>query len=133
MGQEMSCTSRGKWPTSIDDGLDALVDGVEEATTLVEHAIADATRAPPAKTTSNLSDKERSYATALFWQLDYWHGTKEMPASLRSQMHRLRSWRNAAEHRDALRWRREGPKSDAEFNELVETIKTRLEVLNVQA
>ena len=56
-----------------------------------------------------------------------------MPASLRSQMHRLRSWRNAAEHRDALRWRREGPKSDAEFNELVETIKTRLEVLNVQA
>ena len=55
-----------------------------------------------------------------------------MPASLRSQMHRLRSWRNAAEHRDALRWRREGPKSDSEFSGLLERIRTEMRRLGIE-
>jgi len=66
------------------------------------------------------------------WQLDYWREAKGMPASLHDQLHRLRMWRNAAEHRDAQRWRREGPKSDAEFNEVLERIKTGIQKLEAK-
>ena len=52
-----------------------------------------------------------------------------MPASLHDRLHRLRVWRNAAEHRESQKWRREGPKSDAEFNGLVEHIKVEIQQL----
>ena len=55
-----------------------------------------------------------------------------MPASLHGQLQRLRVWRNAAEHRDAQRWRREGPKSDAEFSELLERIRTELGKVGIE-
>ena len=66
----------------------------------------------------------------LLWQLEYWHHQQSMPASLHSQLQRLRVWRNAAEHRDAQRWRSEGPKSDAEFNDVVERIKVGVQNLS---
>ena len=72
MGQEMSCTSRGKgfeWPGSFEEGFDNVVEGVERTADFVEQAIDDVTRANPAKVESSLSDKERSAAIALFWQL----------------------------------------------------------------
>ena len=69
MGQEMSCTSRGKFPQSFDEGFDRFVDGVEGAAEVIEQAVDDSLRAVPAKAQSSLSDKERDAATALFWQL----------------------------------------------------------------
>ena len=63
-------------------------------------------------------------------QIDYWHEAKGLPASLHGQLQRLRVWRNAAEHRDAQRWRSEGPKSDAEFNDVVERIKVGVQNLS---
>ena len=65
-------------------------------------------------------------------QIDYWHEAKGLPASLQGQLQRLRVWRNAAEHRDAQRWRREGPKSDAEFSELLERIRTELGKVGIE-
>ena len=47
-------------------------------------------------------------------------------------MQRLRVWCNAAEHRDAQRWRREGPKSDAEFSELLERIRTEMRQAGIE-
>ena len=66
----------------------------------------------------------------LLWQLDYWRHQQGLPASLHGQLQRLRVWRNAAEHRDAQRWRSEGPKSDAEFNDVVERIKVGVQNLS---
>jgi hypothetical protein len=68
MGQELSCTSRGKLP-SFEEGFDRVVDAIEGTADFVEQAVDDATRAPPAKAESSLSDKERSAALAVFWQL----------------------------------------------------------------
>ena len=68
-GQEMSCTSRGKFPASFEEDIDAMVDGVENAAEYVEQAIDDATRYPPPKADCELSDKERSAAMGLFWLL----------------------------------------------------------------
>ena len=65
-------------------------------------------------------------------QIDYWHEAKGLPASLHGQLQRLRGWRNAAEHSDAQRWRREGPKSDSEFNGLLERIRTEMRRLGIE-
>ena len=54
-----------------------------------------------------------------------------MPASLHDRLHRLRVWRNAAEHPESQKWRREGPTSDAEFNGLVERIKVEIQQLEI--
>ena len=68
----------------------------------------------------------------LLWQLDYWRHQQGLPASLHGQLQRLRGWRNAAEHSDAQRWRREGPKSDSEFNGLLERIRTEMRRLGIE-
>ena len=69
MGQEMSCTSRGKPIRSLEDGFDAVVDGVEQAADMIDQVIDDATRTAPARIESHLGEKDRRAALALFWQI----------------------------------------------------------------
>ena len=58
-------------------------------------------------------------------RIDFWR----LPAGLHSGMHRLRVWRNTGEHRDGLRWQREGPRSEAEFIELASMLERGLDEL----
>ena len=68
MGNELSCTSRGK-PLTLEDGFDRMIDGIEQAAETVEQAIDDATRALPARPECKLADKECAAAMGTFWQL----------------------------------------------------------------
>ena len=40
-------------------------------------------------------------------RINFWHRECGLPAELRSQLHSLRIWANAARHHDAARWRRD--------------------------
>ena len=42
-----------------------------------------------------------------------------MTPPLHEALHRLRMWRNASEHGDEERWRREGPRDEEELVELL--------------
>ena len=66
----MSCTSRGKPIRSLEDGFEAVVDGLDRSAEILEQAIDDATRGPePAQSHCRMGEKERKAANALFWQL----------------------------------------------------------------
>ena len=47
-------------------------------------------------------------------RINFWHRECGLPTELRSQLHSLRIWANAARHHDAARWRRDGPRSEGE-------------------
>ena len=42
--------------------------------------------------------------------INFWYRECGLPAELRSQLHSLRIWANAARHHDAARWRRDWPR-----------------------
>ena len=44
-------------------------------------------------------------------RIDYWPDKCGLPRDMHDGMQRLRVWRNASEHRDAQRWRAEGPQN----------------------
>ena len=70
MGQELSCTSRGKpLAEQFEHGLGQVVAAGEAAADYVEQALDDATSCPPATATCELSDKEQIAAVGIFWQL----------------------------------------------------------------
>ena len=70
MGNEVSCTSRGKPIKTLEDGFEAVVDGLDRSAEILEQAIDDATRGPdPATAHCKMGEKERKAANALFWQL----------------------------------------------------------------
>ena len=70
MGNEVSCTSRGKGILQgMENGLDQMVNGVENAADIFEQAIDDACRYTPAKPSCELADKEQTVAVHVFWQL----------------------------------------------------------------
>ena len=50
-------------------------------------------------------------------RIDYWHNRCQLPAALHKRLHQLRIWRNASEHGDEARWRREGPHDEVELVE----------------
>ena len=55
-------------------------------------------------------------------RINFWHRECGLPAELRSQLHSLRIWANAARHHDATRWRRDGPRSEEAASRLVAAV-----------
>ena len=49
-------------------------------------------------------------------RIDFWARKCGLPEKVRSQLQALRVWRNAAQHRDEERWRRDGPCSAAKLS-----------------
>ncbi|KOO53126.1 hypothetical protein Ctob_016033 [Chrysochromulina tobinii] len=62
-------------------------------------------------------------------RINYWHRECGMRADLKDRLHSLRIWRNAASHLDDDRWRRDGPRDEAEASQLVSAVKTAIEAL----
>ena len=52
-------------------------------------------------------------------RLDFYRQSCGLPPPLHERLHRLRMWRNASEHGDEERWRREGPRDEEELVELL--------------
>jgi interleukin-1 receptor-associated kinase 1 len=62
-------------------------------------------------------------------RINYWHRECGMRTDLKDRLHSLRIWRNAASHLDDDRWRRDGPRCEAEASQLVSAVKTAIEAL----
>jgi interleukin-1 receptor-associated kinase 1 len=62
-------------------------------------------------------------------RINYWHRECGMRTDLKVRLHSLRIWANAARHFDDDRWRRDGPRGEAEASQLVSAVKTALEAL----
>ena len=62
-------------------------------------------------------------------RINFWHRECGMPSELRGRLHSLRVWSNAARHHDAERWRRDGPRSEAEASQLLAAVGTALQAL----
>ena len=62
-------------------------------------------------------------------RLDFWREGSAMPVGLHRRMQTLRIWRNASEHHDSERWRREGPREPAELTVLLSAIDAALNEL----
>jgi interleukin-1 receptor-associated kinase 1 len=62
-------------------------------------------------------------------RINYWHRECGMRIDLKDRLHSLRIWANAARHLDDDRWRRDGPRDEAEASQLVSAVKTALEAL----
>ena len=64
-------------------------------------------------------------------RINYWHRECGMRIDLKDRLHSLRIWANAARHLDDDRWRRDGPRGEAEASQLVSAVKTAIEALEV--
>jgi hypothetical protein len=64
-------------------------------------------------------------------RIDFWHRECGMRADLKDQLHSLRIWANAARHHDDGRWRRDGPRNEAEALRLVEVVWAALKALEL--
>jgi interleukin-1 receptor-associated kinase 1 len=62
-------------------------------------------------------------------RIKYWHRECGMRTDLKDRLHTFRIWRNAASHLDDDRWRRDGPRDEAEALQLVSAVKTAIEAL----
>ena len=62
-------------------------------------------------------------------RINYWHRECGMRTDLKDRLHSLRIWRNAASHLDDDRWRRDGPRCEAEASQLVSAVTTSIEAL----
>ena len=60
-------------------------------------------------------------------RIDFYRRSCGMTAALHERLHQLRIWRNAAEHQDEERWRREGPAGEGAFMALVREVNSGLE------
>ena len=52
-------------------------------------------------------------------RINFWHSRGAITGPLQDKLHKLRRWRNAAEHGDDERWRMEGPKSEGALMRLL--------------
>ena len=62
-------------------------------------------------------------------RINFWHRECGMRSEVKGRLHRLRVWANAARHHDAERWRRDGPRSEAEASQLVAAVQTAIKAL----
>ncbi len=60
-------------------------------------------------------------------RIDFYRRGCGLPPGLHERLHQLRRWRNAAEHQDEERWRREGPSGEGAFMALVREVTSGLE------
>ena len=60
-------------------------------------------------------------------RINYWHRECGMSSEHRAWLHKLRVWANAARHPDAERWRRVGPRNEAEASHLVASLRRALD------
>ena len=61
--------------------------------------------------------------------INYWHSACGLSDAARHDLHVLRIWRNASDHHDSDRWRRDGPHSDGEAMALLERIGAAVDAL----
>jgi len=64
-------------------------------------------------------------------RIDFWRDACGLPAALHERLHRLRIWRNASEHGDEERWRREGARDEAQLVEVLGRCAELVERLGV--
>ena len=62
--------------------------------------------------------------------INYWHSACGLSDAARHDLHVLRIWRNASDHHDSDRWRRDGPRSDGEAMALLERIGAAVDTGN---
>lgn len=62
-------------------------------------------------------------------QINHWHATSGLSDEARRDLHTLRIWRNASDHHDSGRWRREGPHSDGEVSTVLMRIAAAIDAL----
>ena len=62
-------------------------------------------------------------------RISFWHREFGMSTDLKDRLHSLRIWANAARHHDDERWRRDGPRTEAEASQLVVSAREAIEAL----
>ena len=62
-------------------------------------------------------------------RINFWHRECGMRTDLKDQLHSLRIWANAARHHDDERWRRNGPRNEAEASRLVAAARIAIEAI----
>ena len=62
-------------------------------------------------------------------RINFWHRECGMRADLKDNLHALRKWANAARHHDDERWRRDGPRNEAEASKMVSAVQAAIEAL----
>ena len=62
-------------------------------------------------------------------RIHFWHTECGMRADLKDRLHSLRIWANAARHHDNERWRRDGPRNEAEASRLVSAVMRAIEAM----
>ena len=62
-------------------------------------------------------------------RINFWHRECGMATELKGRLHTLRIWANAARHHDADRWRKDGPRNEAEASRLVSAVQTSIDAL----
>ena len=61
--------------------------------------------------------------------INYWHSACGLSDAARKDLHVMRIWRNASDHHDSDRWRRDGPRSDEEALVVLERIEAAIDAL----
>ena len=62
-------------------------------------------------------------------RINFWHRECSMRADLKDTLHTLRKWANTARHHDDERWRRDGPRNEAEASKMVSAARAAIEAL----
>ena len=62
-------------------------------------------------------------------RIHFWHSKCAMATDLKDRLHVLRIWANAARHHDNDRWRRDGPRDEAQASRLVSSVQVAIEAL----
>ena len=65
-------------------------------------------------------------------RIDYWLSCGPLQPALHDRLHRLRKWRNASEHGDEARWKREGPRDEDELVDMLRACDTLAERLDLE-
>ena len=61
--------------------------------------------------------------------INYWHSACGLSGAARRDLHVLRVWRNASDHHDGERWRRDGPRSAEEALTVLERVERAMQAL----
>ena len=61
-----------------------------------------------------------------------WHSACGLSNTARKDLHVLRIWRNASDHHDSERWRRDGPSSAEEASAVLDRIAAAIGALEGQ-
>ena len=62
-------------------------------------------------------------------QINFWYAQYGMRRGLMDDLHTLRIWRNASDHHDAERWRRDGPSSESAAAEVLARVEAAIKAL----